>query len=140
MKTAVLLIFFATDALATNAICQDATLTWIVFKEPVYPQMARIAHIQGRVTLEITLQPDGAVAIERATGHPILVQAAKDSVQESILGYEGCGEESHTFMVAYEFRMPDVAPQIAPPAPVSARLLHRVRSIRCMYLWKCGTA
>jgi TonB family protein len=135
MKTAVLLI-----VLATNAACQDAKIVRVVSKEPVYPQMARIAHIQGRVTVELTLQPDGDVVIEKATGHPILVQAAKESLQQSIFSCEGCGDQPHTFSLNFDFEITDDAAPIIPPAPASARLPHRVRSIRCVYLWKCGTA
>jgi TonB family protein len=123
--------------LVATAVAEDATLNWVVFSRPVYPQMARIANIQGQVTLEITVNPDGAVTIQKATGHPILIEAAKDSVLHSTLVCEGCGGESHTFPVTYDFKL-DNPPPPAPSAPVRARPLRRVRSIRCMYLWRCA--
>jgi TonB family protein len=50
--------------------------------DPTYPQMASIAHIQGKVIVEITIAPDGSVVQARAvSGHPILVQAALDAVK-----------------------------------------------------------
>jgi TonB family protein len=53
------------------------------FVPPVYPQMARIAHIQGEVILNAVIDKQGHVASLRAvSGHPILVQAALDAVRQ----------------------------------------------------------
>src|SRR5258708_5953337 len=50
--------------------------------EPVYPQMARIAHIQGNVVLRIIINKRGEVAnMLTVSGHPILVQAAMNAVK-----------------------------------------------------------
>jgi TonB family protein len=49
--------------------------------EPVYPDLARQARIQGRVRLEIVVGADGAVADLRViSGHPLLVGAAVTAV------------------------------------------------------------
>jgi TonB family protein len=135
MRNAVLLICLAVSASAQ----QEPTLTWMFFSEPAYPQMARIAHISGRVILEITVQPSGEFTVSRALGQPILVQAAKDSVQRSKLRCEGCGDEQHTFSIAYEFKMDDPHPPPPPVAEVPRVRRQRDRSIRCMYLWRCGS-
>jgi len=51
--------------------------------DPVYPQMARVAHIQGDVVLNATINKSGEVAAVRTiSGHPILVQAAEDALQQ----------------------------------------------------------
>ena len=51
--------------------------------EPQYPQMAKIAHIQGDVVLHILIDKQGHVAkVEQKSGHPILIQAAKDAVSK----------------------------------------------------------
>jgi TonB family protein len=51
--------------------------------EPQYPQMAKIAHIQGDVVLHILIDKQGHVTkVEQKTGHPILIQAAKDAVSK----------------------------------------------------------
>ena len=51
--------------------------------EATYPQMARIAHIQGDVILHVLINKQGHVANIKATsGHPILVQAARDAVKQ----------------------------------------------------------
>src|SRR5438270_12529497 len=50
---------------------------------PTYPQMARIAHIQGDVVLQATISKTGTVENLRAVqGHPILIQAALDAVRQ----------------------------------------------------------
>jgi TonB family protein len=51
--------------------------------EATYPQMARIAHIQGNVILHVLIDKQGHVAdIKPMSGHPILVQAALDAVKQ----------------------------------------------------------
>jgi protein TonB len=51
--------------------------------QPTYPQMARIAHIQGDVTLQATISKTGVIENLRAvSGHPILIQAAMDAVRQ----------------------------------------------------------
>jgi TonB family protein len=51
--------------------------------EATYPQMARIAHIQGNVILHVLIDKQGHVANMKAMmGHPILVQAALDAVKQ----------------------------------------------------------
>src|SRR5436305_1289232 len=51
--------------------------------DPVYPQMAKIAHISGNVVLQVIIGKDGAVENIRAVnGHPILIQSAIDAVKQ----------------------------------------------------------
>ena len=53
------------------------------YVEPTYPQMARIAHIQGDVPLQATISKNGVIENLRAVqGHPILIQAALDAVRQ----------------------------------------------------------
>src|SRR5262249_13118104 len=51
--------------------------------EPVYPQMAKIAHITGDVILQATISKTGAIEnLRGVSGHPILIQAALDAVRQ----------------------------------------------------------
>jgi len=51
--------------------------------EANYPEMARIAHIQGNVILHVLIDKQGHVAnIKPVSGHPILIQAALDAVRQ----------------------------------------------------------
>ncbi|HEY6351008.1 MAG TPA: energy transducer TonB [Candidatus Angelobacter sp.] len=50
--------------------------------DPVYPQMAKIAHVQGDVVLQALISKQGTIENLRAiSGHPILIQAAMDAVR-----------------------------------------------------------
>jgi TonB family protein len=51
--------------------------------QPVYPQLAKQARIQGVVKFEIKIGKDGSVQqMELISGSPLLVQAAKDAVSQ----------------------------------------------------------
>jgi TonB family protein len=51
--------------------------------EPQYPEMAKIAHIQGDVVVHVLIDKAGHVANVKATsGHPILIQAALSAVKQ----------------------------------------------------------
>jgi len=50
---------------------------------PVYPQMARMARVEGAVVLQAVIGTTGGVASVRAiSGHPMLQQAAMDAVRQ----------------------------------------------------------
>lgn len=51
--------------------------------EPVYPSLAKAAHIQGPVVLEAIINRDGAMQnLQLISGHPMLVQAAVAAVSQ----------------------------------------------------------
>jgi TonB family protein len=51
--------------------------------QPVYPETARIAHIQGDVVLRAIIDKNGNVAEARVvSGHPLLINAAMDAVKQ----------------------------------------------------------
>jgi len=51
--------------------------------EPQYPQMAKIAHVQGDVVLQALISKNGSIENLRAvSGHPILIQAAMEAVRQ----------------------------------------------------------
>jgi TonB family protein len=50
---------------------------------PVYPQLAEEARIQGTVRFRIIIAADGHVQnLQLVSGHPLLVKAARDAVQQ----------------------------------------------------------
>jgi protein TonB len=50
---------------------------------PKYPALARQARIQGTVVLDANISKDGTVeTLQVISGHPLLVQAALDSVKQ----------------------------------------------------------
>jgi TonB family protein len=51
--------------------------------EATYPQMARIAHIQGNVILHVLIDKQGHVSKMKAMqGHPLFIQPARDAVKQ----------------------------------------------------------
>lgn len=52
---------------------------------PIYPPIARAAHVQGTVVLQATIGKEGKIAdLHVVDGHPLLQQAAMDAVQQWI--------------------------------------------------------
>jgi TonB family protein len=50
---------------------------------PVYPEVARHAHIRGVVKLEVVVRPNGSVKSANAVGgSPALIQSATDAVRK----------------------------------------------------------
>jgi TonB family protein len=51
--------------------------------DPVYPPLAKLAGIEGNVVLDVTVDADGTVSnIKVESGHPLLVKAALEAVQQ----------------------------------------------------------
>ncbi len=49
---------------------------------PVYPELAKRAHIQGAVRLEVVVRPNGIVKSTKVLGgSPALIEAASDAVR-----------------------------------------------------------
>ena len=50
---------------------------------PKYPQIARIAHVQGEVVLQCMIDEEGNVGeLQVDSGHPILAQSALEAVKQ----------------------------------------------------------
>lgn len=50
---------------------------------PIYPPLARQAHVQGTVILDADISKDGAVeSLKKVSGHPMLIPAAIDAVKQ----------------------------------------------------------
>ncbi len=134
--------------------------------DPTYPPSARQAHIIGDVELMLAVRRDGSVeSAVVVSGHPMLRQAALDSVQQSQFVCEGCGEAVTRYALKYSFQLTSLGfpkdcdtqnakqlpaevglsrHQVTVPAwamvicDPAARLL-KVRSAKCLYLWRCST-
>ena len=133
---------------------------FVKLNPPAYPPIARQARIYGRVELSVDVRPDGSVADVRViAGHPLLAPAAVESAQESQFECKGC-ETTTTFHVVYQFDLeaPKCGQSIGPPKigqvgsvvtiagqppvicdpPVQVGERSKARSVKCLYLWKCG--
>jgi TonB family protein len=133
---------------------------------PVYPPLARQAHITGDVVVRVSIRQDGSVeSAEVVSGHRMLSPVALDSAQHSTFECRGCSSGT-TRLLTYSFEMYDECPQFdnecsgvqlrspevkqvddrivlkVEPActcdPVAKIVGLRVRSAKCFYLWRCG--
>ena len=133
--------------------------------DPIYPPLARQARITGDVDVTVGIRPDGTVESARlVNGHPLLAEAALNSAKRSKFECRGCTEAVTAYALKYKFQMsfrehpcdPD-SYNDQPPAPelnitrhevaVSgwaqqfcdpAVTVHKVRSAKCWYLWRCS--
>lgn len=89
---------------------QEADVEWTRFVEPVYPQMARIAHISGEVWLQAEIDPSGNIVnVRPLSGHPILIAAASDSLRQAKVRCRNCENRNMVFNVRYLFKIDDSA-------------------------------
>jgi TonB family protein len=135
---------------------------------PAYPALARQASIMGEETVLVTVRPDGTVeSAVVESGHPMLVlrQAAMDSASKSRFQCRSC-KENRAYRLVYAFKIVQgadccdartVAPRVEHHAEGPAQshvtieaeqvcicdpasvMTKRVRSLKCLYLWKCSS-
>jgi TonB family protein len=139
--------------------------------QPIYPPVARAAHITGDVDLVLTIRPDGEVdSVVVASGHPLLKESAVTSAQQSQFECRGCTEQVNKYRLVYTFNIegececepretpsikrepqqaypqfPDAQHRVTVVAQVfcicdpGGTTKIRVRSVKCLYLWRCGS-
>jgi TonB family protein len=128
--------------------------------QPVYPPLALQARIVGDVELSLSVRQDGSVgSVQVVSGHPLLQRAALDSAHNSQFECRACGGPLTSYRLVYTFQLgPTVYcaprdgsyPQVTQSQshvtlldePVgtcdTAAEIRKVRSAKCLYLWKCG--
>ena len=131
---------------------------------PNYPRLAQQARITGTVEIELRVRQDGTVdSAQIISGHPMLREAALESARHSSFECKEC-DRAISYGLAYRFtiirRDPPKAcdePEQAPPPAELDTIKHevtvsawqmwtcdpsvellRVRSAKCLYVWKCG--
>jgi TonB family protein len=127
-----------------------------------YPPLARMANITGEVEVHLQIRRDGSVeSAVVVKGHGQLAPAALKSAEQSTFECWECSRELTPYILTYSFGFGETnAPDWACPADngihvtyamshvtVSATpfLVHPyfayvpARSVKCAYLWRCGT-
>ena len=135
---------------------------------PVYPPIAVQARITGDVELMLGIRQDGKVdSAIVASGVPLLQRAALNSAQQSQFECRNCSEIVTQYRLLYTFKLVElpvscsvpedcnktVPPQHAPEVTQSENhitliseavplcicdVVKKVRSLKCLYLWRCG--
>ena len=128
---------------------------------PKYPEAARMANIFGEIKVTASIRKDGSVESAEATGPPLLKQAALESVQKSTFKCRGCTEAATRHLLTFSFELKDggnCCSAWSRPAEVTQsqdRIViaaargcicdaafttsRKVRSLKCLYLWRCGS-
>ncbi len=137
--------------------------------QPIYPPLARAAHITGDVDLVLTVRADGVVdSVVVSSGHPLLKESAVTSARQSQFECRGCTEQFNKYRLVYTFNIegececeprespsiknepqqaypqfPDTQHRVTVVAQVfcicDPAATFRVRSVKCLYLWRCGS-
>ena len=132
---------------------------------PTFPPIARVAHIAGDETVLVKVRLDGTVesaVVESGPALLLLRQAAMDSASKSNYQCRNC-KETMAYRIVYAFKLVQGA-DCCNALTVVLRVEHhpeglaqshvdieaeevctcdpaakRVRSLKCLYLWKCGS-
>lgn len=134
----------------------------------VYPPLARQARIEGDVVIYVEANPNGAIETSKViSGHPLLAQVALESSNLSQYECRNCPAEGWHGTFTYNFKLdptdcveptkdkPELTTRItqtgnqvivsdwprgfcAKSVPGTGAPLQKIRSIRCLYLWRCG--
>jgi TonB family protein len=151
----------------SSAMPPDAGVVLTKLSTPVYPPLARQAHITGDVVVQVSIGKDGSIeSVELFDGHPMLAPAALDSAKQSTFACQGC-EATTSYLLTYTFGISRDCPHFGPNCeplephaplvtqsedkitltvepscicdPVGKIIRIRVRAAKCLYLWKCGS-
>lgn len=80
---ALLGVSFAQSSPAAATTEHESERKVVVRTAPIYPELARKAHLQGVVKVEAVVRPNGTVKTTRVVGgNPVLVEAATDAVSK----------------------------------------------------------
>jgi hypothetical protein len=152
---------------STDPSFQQNTVVLTKLSPPVCPRIALTARITGDVELKLGIRQDGSVdSAVYSSGPPLLMRAALDSAQQSQFECQKCGEEVTPYRLLYTFRLdavtvsctapedcnksyPTRSPEVTQTENHIILINHeapmcicggfpRVRSLKCLYLWRCG--
>ena len=145
----------------SHPVVSGGEVVIVSLAKPIFPPLARQARIVGEVELKLGIRLDGSVESAVAvSGHPMLIQAALNSAQQSRFECRSCENEVTSYSLVYSFQFSAVPPRDWPcperNEPVVTQSGHQVtvtaepalvhpyfgyvsaRSAKCAYLWRCG--
>ena len=152
------------NCLLLSASAQDSgptsSLKIVRLTPPAYPPLAVAAFVSGEVEIQVSILENGATGDVRVkTGPPWLRQAAVESAERSQFQPVGTENVSNSYRLIYKFvldptgcreaRDSSYYPHVSydsnvitlseKPIPIcDAAPDIRVRSAKCLFLWRCG--
>jgi hypothetical protein len=142
-----------------SIFAQEPQLGVVKLEAAEYPPMAVAARVSGEVILGVRLVSDGSANVVTVeSGPPMLRQAAVDSATRSQFqanlknrtgGYRlvyrfvldqttKCEHDDSYPQVKHEANVVTITEQNVPICDPAA-VIEKVRSAKCLYLWKCGS-
>jgi hypothetical protein len=127
--------------------------------DPVYPQVVHVANVYGDVELMLQIRQDGTIqSVEVASGPPLLQRVAVESARQSQFECRACTDGVTPYKLVYSFQLSKgdcCNSQNSPKVSASedhvwvtnsqfcfcdpaATVGRKVRSIKCLYLWRCA--
>lgn len=157
----VLLLSAAAFAQAAPIETPKNKVSVVSLANPVYPPIARTAHVMGDVEVKLGIRKDGSVESAVAvSGHKMLIENAVNSARQSKFQCNECSDDVTYYTMIYSFGVAtaldpdwpcpkDNSPRVTQsgnhvsiemqPRVVSGEWVNiKVRSSKCLYLWKCG--
>lgn len=159
---AVIFLWFGSLCLGQSGASEEREpVSVIQLPPPDYPPMALAARVTGEVRLRIVLNPDGTPqSAEAENGPPMLLEQAVELVRKARFACEQC-DKTNSLEITMRF---EFGKSICPDQPRDPNYPHasatgsvitiatqpfmlcdpaasigvRIRSIRCLYLWRCA--
>jgi TonB family protein len=113
----------------------QVNVVMVKLSPPTYPPLALTARLSGDVQIELSIGRDGRIESANVVdGHPLLKQAALESVQKSTFECRNCRLNGNLYALTYSFTIRNDNSN----CKVELDKEWRVRSPKCLYLWKCS--
>lgn len=139
----------------TGSGAGHASVGLIKLHDPEYPPVAHMANVYGDVRLTVHVANDGSIqSVEFVSGPLLLKKAAVESAEESTFECRACNGTTTPYPMVYSFEL--TGGDCCTPGPVHVSrsgnhvwittsqfcicdpgTMTRVRSIKCLYLWRC---
>lgn len=145
----------------SESLAQQGSVSITSLAKPTYPPLARSARVMGDVQLELKVRADGTVeSAVVLSGHEMLRETALESVRNSKFACLRCGDAATSYTLTYSFKLAEACESPLKLKPDEVRVEQkqnqvtvtvasgvvipyfsyvRVRSVKCLYLWRCGS-
>ncbi len=125
MKNSALLLLFALLTVPVRAQVEQPFLASAQL--PFYPQLARMARVQGTVELDVTVSPEGKVLAAKAvSGNPLLRTEAERNVKTWTVQWPTLLKSSVQRKVEFVFKLSDKSAPAYSPFTVTVSGIERI--------------